>query len=108
MKRVLQTILVVAVAVAFSAILAAADRVEERPSSRMPRQGETTGSESGLREARLETLWIFTADFEDLTGDNAGWTTGDISGTLGSANYWHHDTIRINGFTQLGDSEFDL
>ncbi len=55
-------------------------------------------------EARGETLWIFDADFEDLLGDNAGWVSEDISGVLGSENYWHKDTIRINGFAHLGDS----
>jgi hypothetical protein len=55
-------------------------------------------------QTRLETLWIFDADFSDLTGDNAGWTAWDRSGTLGQDNYWHHDTIRINGFAYLGDS----
>ncbi len=104
MKRALQTILVAALAVALLSSAAAASRVEERASSRMPRPGETARGESGLNGARLETLWIFTADFQDLTGDNAGWTTGDISGTLGTTNYWHHDTIRINGFSHLGDS----
>ena len=54
--------------------------------------------------ARLETLWIFDADYSTVTGDNAGWTALDRSGTLASENYWHHDTIRINGFTHLGDS----
>jgi hypothetical protein len=54
------------------------------------------------RGARLETLWIFDADYEDLIGDNAGWTVYDRSGTLGMDNYWHHDTIRINGFIYLG------
>jgi len=54
--------------------------------------------------ARAETLWIFDADFEDLVGDNAGWTTYDRSGTLAVPNHWHKDTIRINGFTHLGDS----
>ncbi len=55
-------------------------------------------------EARTETLWIFDADFEDLLGDNAGWVSEDLSGTLGVENYWHKDTIRINGFEHLGDS----
>jgi len=54
--------------------------------------------------ARLETLWIFDADYSDLVGDNAGWTTYDRSGTLASDNFWHHDTIRMTGFTHLGDS----
>jgi hypothetical protein len=57
-----------------------------------------------FREARLETLWIFWADFEDEIGDNAGWTTYDRSGTLDAENYWHHDTIRIGGFAHLGDT----
>ena len=58
----------------------------------------------GLRSVGEETLWIFDADFEDLTGDNAGWTSLDMSGTLAVTNYWHKDTIRINGFEHLGDS----
>jgi hypothetical protein len=57
----------------------------------------------GFRGARLETLWIFDADFEDLAGDNAGWTSYDRSGTLAQANYWHHDTIRLTE-PYLGDS----
>ncbi|MCK4409369.1 MAG: hypothetical protein KAW67_04755, partial [Candidatus Eisenbacteria sp.] len=54
--------------------------------------------------ARLETLWIFDADYSTLTGPNAGWTTYDRSGTLASDNYWHHDTIRMYGHPHLGDS----
>ena len=53
---------------------------------------------------RTETLWIFDADFEDLLGDNAGWTSYDRSGSIGYVNYWHKDTLRINGFEYLGDS----
>jgi len=59
--------------------------------------------ESDFETARLETLWIFQADFEDLTGDNAGWFTLDRSGTLGQENYWHKDTIRLTE-DYLGDS----
>ena len=59
---------------------------------------------TGAAHARLETLWIFDADFEDLLGDNAGWTSYDRSGTLAVENHWHKDTIRINGFEHLGDS----
>ncbi|MCD4690359.1 immune inhibitor A [bacterium] len=55
-------------------------------------------------EARSETLWIFDADFEDLQGDNVGWVSEDLSGTPGVENYWHKDTIRINGFAHLRDS----
>jgi hypothetical protein len=54
--------------------------------------------------ARLETLWIFDADYEDFTGANAGWTTYDRSGEPSQTNYWHHDTIRLDGHTELGDS----
>jgi hypothetical protein len=74
------------------------DLVSRVPTPGMPRGG------TQLEGTRLETLWIFDADFEDLVGDNAGWTALDVSGTLGMDNYWHHDTIRINGFTHLGDS----
>ncbi len=56
-----------------------------------------------LQGSRTETLWIFDADFEDLTGDNAGWTSLDLSGTLGQENYWHKDTIRLTE-SYLGDS----
>jgi len=67
--------------------------------------GEVGGERSGaLRAAGEETLWIFDADFEDLLGDNAGWTSLDVSGTPEVPNYWHKDTIRINGFEWLGDS----
>jgi len=57
-----------------------------------------------FRSEGEETLWIFDADFEDLTGDNAGWLSLDMSGTLEQVNYWHKDTIRISGFEYLGDS----
>ena len=58
----------------------------------------------GHRSAGEETLWIFDADFEDLSGDNLGWLSLDMSGTTEHINYWHKDTIRINGFEYLGDS----
>jgi hypothetical protein len=51
-------------------------------------------TDDGFGGARLETLWIFDADFENTSGDNAGWTVYDQSGTLGQSNYWHIDTIR--------------
>jgi hypothetical protein len=53
--------------------------------------------------ARLDTLWIYDADFSTTTGDNAGWTVSDQSGTIGQTNYWHHDTIRLSE-EYLGDS----
>ncbi len=59
---------------------------------------------SDTNGARLETLWIFDADYSTMTGDNAGWTAYDRSGTLASDNFWHHDNIRIEGFAHLGDS----
>ena len=60
-----------------------------------------------LRAVGEETLWIFDADFEDLSGDNLGWLSYDTSGTLEQVNYWHKDTI--HRWTQdpahpLGDS----
>jgi hypothetical protein len=68
-------------------------------------RGDVGHSEGrGFRSVGEETLWIFDADFEDLTGDNAGWTSLDMSGTLAVTNYWHKDTIRIGGFEYLGDS----
>jgi hypothetical protein len=47
----------------------------------------------GFRSVGEETLWIFDADFEDLSGDNLGWLSYDTSGTLEHVNYWHKDTI---------------
>ncbi len=71
--------------------------------SRVPSPGMSP-SGTQLEGTRLETLWIFDANFEDEVGDNAGWTAWDRSGTLASVNFWHHDTIRINGYTHLGAS----
>ncbi len=71
--------------------------------SRVPESGTPLGG-AQLEGTRLETLWIFDADFEDLTGDNAGWTSVDRSGTLGMDNYWHHSDIRIGSYTHLGDT----
>jgi len=70
----------------------------------MSQSDERAARPSDNNAARLETLWIFDADYSDLSGDNAGWTTYDRSGTLASDNFWHHDTIRMTGFSHLGDS----
>ncbi len=59
---------------------------------------------SATPASRTDTLWIFDADFEDLLGDNAGWISEDLSEHPARVNYWHKDTIRINGFEHLGDS----
>ena len=72
--------------------------------SAVERSWQAVPASDGFRGTRLETLWIFDADFSTETGDNAGWTTPDRSGTLASENYWHHDTIRIGGFPELGDT----
>ena len=76
-------------------------------SSDSPRRSAVTHpthrQSTSLSGSRVETLWIFDADFEDLLGDNAGWTSEDRSGTLAIENYWHKDTIRINGYVWLGD-----
>jgi len=92
-----------AVLVAYASI-AAASSIDEKLLSRVRNPGGQAASTDELNGARLETLWIFDADFSTTTGDNAGWTVYDRSGTLASANFWHHDTIRINGYTHLGDS----
>ncbi len=85
------------------ASVAVAREPEAEPRSRLPRIDVET-MRGTRRRARLETLWIFDADFSDLSGDNAGWTSYDVSGTVGYENVWHKDTIRIGGFDQLGDS----
>jgi hypothetical protein len=71
--------------------------------SRVPEPGMPLGG-AQFERVDLETLWIFDADFENLTGDNAGWTAYDRSGTLAMENYWHHDTIRISGHPSMGES----
>ena len=89
-------------AVAGTACAADVPLKDELPRSAMAAPERHTISSNA--SARMETLWIFDADFEDLLGDNAGWTSTDMSGTLAVTNYWHKDTIRINGFEHLGDS----
>ena len=86
-----------------SASMASAAKVDPKPSSMAPWVPGSESVSSDLRGSRLETLWIYDADFEDLIGDNAGWTSGDLSGTLQVDNYWHHDTIRLTQ-PYLGDS----
>jgi hypothetical protein len=76
-------------------------------STRNPALSPPVPTRPATERARYETLWIFDADFEDLVGDNAGWTTEDRSGSLEYINYWHKDTI--HRWTQdpehpLGDS----
>jgi hypothetical protein len=86
---------------------AGAEQPDSRPlPSRTAFPPEVYGSPANERNgtSRAETLWIFDADFEDFIGDNAGWTSEDRSGSPAIVNHWHKDTIRINGFTHLGDS----
>ncbi len=84
--------------------VASATSVDQKLLSRVPSPGGGTASAGEFSDARLETLWIFDADFSTTTGDNEGWTVYDRSGTLASVNYWHHDNIRMDGFPHLGDS----
>ncbi len=103
MKRMLVVALLVCVAMAISAptALATGDGTGFNSSKVRP---VGSSDEAAFRGARNETLWIFNADFETETGDNAGWTVFDRSGTVAVENYWHHDTIRIRDFAHLGDS----
>jgi hypothetical protein len=77
--------------------------VERTASPCGPTEAGPPGDGSRSRAAYEDTLWIFDADFEDLLGDNAGWSTEDVSGTLGVTDYWHHDTIRLTE-AYLGES----
>jgi hypothetical protein len=95
--------------VAATAILLPAGRpsaahTEPQPAALATRTLRSTPPAEHTERTAPETLWIFDADFEDLSGDNAGWKTCDTSGTPGYVNYWHKDTIRIRDFTHLGDS----
>ncbi len=72
--------------------------------SAMPYFDDSAPPTRSMEGARLDTFWIFDADFEDLEGPNANWTSFDRSGTLASDNYWHHDTIRIRSLPHLGDT----
>ncbi|MEE8572012.1 MAG: T9SS type A sorting domain-containing protein [Gemmatimonadota bacterium] len=80
------------------------DELDARSPVPLSRQDHGADHFAASPSSRVETLWIFDADFEDLLGDNAGWISEDRSGTLAIPNYWHKDTIRINGFEHLGDS----
>ncbi len=100
MRGLLLAIAVAALLVQTAAALQLTRRCREV--SRLPAPDRTHIFQAA--SSRAETLWIFDADFEDLLGDNAGWIAQDRSGTLAVENYWHKDTIRINGFEWLGDS----
>jgi hypothetical protein len=89
--------------VAMLALVASARDIRTSRATQLRSPAPEVASTGALRGARLETLWIFDADFEDLEGDNAGWTTIDYSGTLPQLNYWHHDTIRLTE-EYLGES----
>jgi hypothetical protein len=96
--------LCIALAVTIALVQGATAGLEEAPLvSRVPDPVRGALPTGGTRPARLETLWIFDADFEDLSGDNAGWLSFDTSGTVGQTNYWHHDTIRLTE-VYLGES----
>ena len=101
--KTLVALVACAVLVGYASVAAAAS-TDAKLLSRVSDPGGQLASVNGHERARLETLWIFDADFSTATGDNAGWTVYDRSGTLASDNYWHHDTIRMTGFAHLGDS----
>jgi hypothetical protein len=94
---------VVAALVALGSVTWAAGPGTERATLRERPPVARPSSVGRSEGARLDTLWIFDADFSTTTGDNAGWTVADESGTLGQTNYWHHDTIRLSE-AYLGES----
>jgi hypothetical protein len=101
--------LVSAVALAVLLIQAVTAARTGEPAQNVPPGGDPSGRRaispsSHFRHDPPETLWFFDADFEDLTGDNAGWQSFDMSGGNVGGDYWHKDTIRIRDFTHLGDS----
>jgi hypothetical protein len=84
--------------VAFSALLSAR-KIET------PQETDAT-FEPTQRSAKVETTWIFDANFEDFEGDNwgiqdlgqpgdslTGWHTYDASGNREQGVYWHVDTV---------------
>jgi hypothetical protein len=97
---------VCAILVAYAGI-ASATGIDSKLLNRVPNPNAGAAPSGERSGARLETLWIFDADFSTLTGDNAGWTVYDRSGTLACTNYWHHDTIHMwnqSPSHPLGDS----
>ncbi len=66
--------------------------------------GPDRGGTVSSAPTRAETLWMFDADFSDLTGDNAGWLSFDLRGDLPSEDYWHKDTLFTDSFPYLGDT----
>jgi len=104
MNRKIFVALAICAVLAVCASVAAASSTDAKLLSRIPDPGTRAASTNGRDGARLDTLWIFDADFSTTTGDNSGWTVYDRSGTLASVNYWHHDDIRIGSYAHLGDS----
>ncbi|MEA3409764.1 MAG: hypothetical protein U9Q95_05400, partial [Candidatus Eisenbacteria bacterium] len=102
MRAILITLALTALLAQPSVCLSHATSPFDQPHLEATPLGEPGATRS--RNSYSDTLWIFDADFEDLLGDNAGWTSEDRSGTLAIPNHWHKDTIRINGFEWLGDS----
>jgi len=95
MKNISVAVLVAALSLALLVTGASArDTGLDMPSSRVDDPVRHAPS-SEFRGGRSDTLWIFDADFSDLSGDNAGWTALDQSGSLGQVNRWHIDTVRI-------------
>jgi len=103
MNRKIFVALAICAVLAVCASVAAASSTDAKLLSRIPDPGTRAASTNGRDGARLDTLWIFDADFSTTTGDNSGWTVYDRSGTLASVNYWHHDDIRIGSYAHLGD-----
>ncbi len=77
------------------------------PAHRAAESPQSPGS-SGITDvpggADTERLWIFYADFSDLSGDNAGWSTYDMSETFAQENFWHIDSTFGLSPPTVGDS----
>jgi hypothetical protein len=94
MSNKLLLILAVGIALAALAPGALAKGLDPMLASPVPPPESPMSTVGQPQGARLDTLWIFDATFENTSGNNAGWTALDRSGTLGQSNYWHIDTIR--------------
>lgn len=105
MKNTPAAVLVMVLALVLLASVASAVDSRGTLASRVPDPTTPAPAAGDFRGAYRGTTWIFDADFSTTTGDNAGWTTFDRSGSLGQENRWHIDTVRITQ-PYLGDYAF--
>ncbi len=92
-----RTLLAVCVICVLLALLAQDSRSDDRKVTDIGRPaprliGSPASVAPQLSRSECETLWIFDADFEDLTGDNAGWLSYDHADPQTGVRFWRGQT----------------